>query len=234
MKGVLFLNIEGGLISVNHKPGLRAVDISSTADLEKEFWKLARGVYKGINTVVIDSMTEMQTLNLEEIVERQLAEGYNKSKSGKQRRVDDIWQEDYGESTTTLKRIVRKFRHLPMHVIITALAKYVYPKVPQGTDLTNVEPLAVMPSLTAKLGTSVMGYVDYVWYTYYDPEEKQVARRFKALTRPQETYKAKTRGPNFQKAIGTTIVAPHMDTIYRLLVESQGGSLTPTNRTDSK
>lgn len=233
MRDVLFLNVEGGMLSVSFRGDLRAVDIESTDDVESIFWKVRdkKPPFESVSTVVIDSGTELQTLNLEEIVSDAMSKGKSTSRSGKERAPDDIWQEDYGRSTARLKRIFRQFKDLPINVIVTALAKYVYPKVADAAKLAETDPLVVMPSFTQKLGESLMGYVDFVWYTYYDQEDK----KFKVLTRPQGPYRAKTRGPNFQKAIGSVITSPNMATLYDLFVtsESAGAQVNKPRRKKS-
>lgn len=198
MADALILNFEGGTLSVAHRGDIRAIDIDSTNELEEVMVALRRRSkeFKGIRTVIIDSATEIQTQNLEEIVEREM----NKPKGRGKRRENpnEIYRGDYGESTTQLKRIFRNFRDMKRHVIFTALAKYVYPKVPDGTDMTNIDPIAVIPSLTSKLASSLMGYVDFVWYCYYDKDEDT----YKVMVKPHEAYFAKTRGPKFARALG--------------------------------
>jgi len=193
MADVLVINHEGGLLSVAHRGDIRAVDVHTTEELEDILIRLKQRdkEYKGIRTVIIDSATELQTVNLEEIVQREA-----KKKSGRNK--NDIYRADYGESTVQLKRVFRGFRDIRRHVIFTALAKYVYPKMPEGADTTNVDPLAVIPSLTAKLASSLMGYVDFVWFCYYDKDED----KYRVLTQPEDAFFAKTRGPHFAKALG--------------------------------
>jgi hypothetical protein len=231
MKGVLFLNAEGGLISVASRGDIRAVDLTSIEQnennptgfsLEEMFWKLANNdpAYKDIRTVVIDSVTELQTMNLEELVEAAIKKNPGKYKD---RSRDEIYQEDYGKSTTMLKRLFRWFRDLDRNVIWTALPKFVYPK---GADLQNAEPLAVLPSLTAKLGDSLMGYVDFVWYMYQseetdeDTKEDLVVRHL--LTQSRGAYRAKTRGMKFADAIGARVDNPNMAELYDLFMKSEG------------
>lgn len=221
MADVLFANIEGGLLSIAHRGDIHAEKIRTTEDVNKLFWRFVKkeDELSTYRTVVIDSMTELQTINLEEIVKSAMEGGKARSRSGKERTENDIWQEDYGQSTTALKRIVRGFKDLRVNVIVTALAKYVYPKVAEKADKTDVDPIAVMPSLTAKLGESVMGYMDFVWYTFYDQEED----KYKLLTKSQGAYRAKTRGPRFQEAVGPIIIAPNMATIYDTFVKATSG-----------
>lgn len=78
MRDVVFLNIEGGLLSVvSRGQPVKAVDISSQESVEEFFWSLRKdlmestdGPLAGVKTVVIDSGSELQTLVLEGIVRK--------------------------------------------------------------------------------------------------------------------------------------------------------------------
>lgn len=207
MKNVLFLNVEGGLTTVASRGDILAIDIvgierfkptpdlpelpPGSSTLEDVFWKLKQkeGAFADINTVVIDSGTEMQTLGLEKLAR----EGKRKDKSGR-RGEDELYLEDYGRNTAQLKRILRWYRDLPMHVIITALPQFVYPKTAQAN--TVQEPTEIRPSFTNKLSVSAMGYVDFVWYIYQDGQGRHI------LTQEHGKFKAKTRGLRFADALG--------------------------------
>ncbi len=195
MKNVLFANIEGGTISIAYRQDIHAVDVKSVDDLTDMFWDIKRRKYSSVNTVVIDNLSELQRVNLEQIV----AEAMTKQK-GKTKREspDDIWQEDYGVSTLQMERIIRWFRNLEINLILTAHAKYVYPKTGRNKDTTQVDPIVVLPTMTQALCKSVMGLVDFVWYMGYDAEEDE---RY-LITQPDGVIAAKTRGPRFAKAIG--------------------------------
>lgn len=208
MRDVYFLNVEGGLATIAGRGDIKAINIvgiekfkptpekpdlaEHESTLEDEFWKLAarRGDYASINTVVIDSGTEIQTLNLEILSKEAM-------KKNKSREQDELWIDDYGKSTAQLKRIFRWFRDLPMNVIVTALPQSVYPKGDKKNK--TVEPVEVRPQFTDKLGTSVMGYMDMVWYMYKDNEGRHL------LTQEHGVFKAKTRGMKFSKELGLTV-----------------------------
>ena len=215
---VLFVNIEGGLKSIAARGDIDAEDVGSTAELEELFWKLANKdpEYAKYRTVVIDSVTELQTLNLEEIVAKAVA-----SKTGKNANrttADEVWMDDYGKSTVQLKRLLRWFKDLPINVIITALPKKVYPK---GKKDEDKEPSEILPSLTSKLGDSLMGYVDYVWYMFSEERENDEVIRY-ILTRDKGVYRAKTRGMNFSEAMGPVVTNPNMKDLYDLFLKSEG------------
>lgn len=226
LKDVLFADVEGGMLSISHRGDVMKVKIKKTSDIEEVFWNLINNPkkYGRFKTLVLDSSTELQTLNLEELV----AEGMKKP-GGKSRTANEIYQEDYGTSTVHLKRIFRQFKDAPINVIITALAKFVYPPAVRGADMSQVEPAAVLPALTAKLSKSLMGYVDFVWYCHYDAEEE----KYGMYTRQHEVIQAKTRGPLFAKKLGPYVeLGPKfmMPEIYDLMCKTLSGPAVKTKK----
>ncbi len=221
MKNVLFANIEGGMLSIAHRSDIHAVDIKSTADLEALAWAIAQGEYPTVGTIVVDNITELQTLNLQEVVQVAIDGGRNMVRN-RQRTVDDVWQEDYGKSTKQLERLFRFLRDLPINTVFTAHAKRVYPKMPEGTDpvKANVQPVAVVPKLSQALMSATMGYMDFVWCFEIDDEAEDPDERHFAITTSKGEYRCKTRGPRFLRAIGETIVNPSLPEIYDTFVRT--------------
>lgn len=225
---VIIGNFEGGLLSLGnrYKDKVKQVRIKTLDDVEELFWAVVnkKAGYEHFKTVILDSGSEMQTLSLEHLA---LA-GYKKQKAeGKSTResMDHIFQEDYGKDTARLKRIFRWYRDAPFNFIVTALAKKVFSKPPKGSDQDPVL-LDVTPAFTDKLGQAVMGYVDYVWYTFRETEEPKEkggspVTKFKILTSEKGVYKAKTRGMEFSKAIGQTVEFPNIGELYEKLLESE-------------
>lgn len=222
MGDVLFCNIEGGLLSVASQDVL-AVDVGKdedgklnndvVGDLEKVFWAVVNKEpgYETIKTVVIDSGSELQNIDLQNIVEEAVRS------TSRRKSVDDIWQEDYGKNTAKLRRVLRWFRDAPINVIVTALLKKVLPPTDHN-PLANaeVEPVEVLPQFTNKLGESIMGYMDFVWYMYINNEGERCL-----LTQEKGPFRAKTRGVHFAKAIGTTVVKPHLGDLYDQFVQHE-------------
>lgn len=214
MANVLDLNIEGGTLTLASRGDIRAIDIvaigsqlppsvtlgPNQSTLEDEFWKLANrsDEYADIQTVIIDSGTECLTLSLEHIVSKAL-DKLKKDHRKTDRDQDSIYLEDYGKSTAQLKRLFRWFRDLDMNMIITALPQFVYPKNTDPQKMAMVDPIAVRPLFTQKLGEAVMGYMDMVWYMYQDETGRHI------LTQEHGVYKAKTRGMKFSSAIGNVV-----------------------------
>ena len=209
---ILIINVEGGMLSITDTEaiGLKeppdVVDLESFDHLEEIFWYLAKGDHP-YRSVGIDSLSELQVVNLESIVKKLV--GKSSSTGAKRESLDDVWQDDYGTSTQQLRRMVRKFRDLPMHVFFTC-----HSTSTQDKD-KNEE---VHPMLTPKLRTSVMGYLDVVGFMYTTTEEDEdgeesVVRQL--LCRPFGKWVAKDRSPG--ERLGLQIESPSIPKIMELI-----------------
>ena len=220
MANVHVFNIDGGLLTLASRGDIRASDISSVDDLENEMWKIASGHsdYEDINTIVIDNITELQTLSLEEITRKEVLT--NTTRQNRGATIDDVYLEDYGKSTTQLSRVLRGFRDLPLNKIYIA-----HKKDKMRGNSSVVE--STVPSLTNKLGTAVSGYMDFVWYLYHATEDvvnesgdtHSELHRY-LLTQTYDVYFAKTRGQRFADRLGSVIRDPNMAEIFDLYMET--------------
>lgn len=209
MADVHVFNIDGGIMTLASRGDIHATDIHSVNELEEELFKISNGdpKYSNTKTVVIDNITELQTLALESIT---TAEYANRRKKNKDYTIDEVYLEDYGVAGKRLARILRGFRDLPIHVIYIAHRK---DKMRQGTNTLEES----KPNLTDKLGTAVMGYMDFVWYLYTADEitgneetgYQSETHRY-LLTQPMNNFAAKTRGADFAARIGAVIKDPNM------------------------
>lgn len=209
MADVHVFNIDGGIMTLASRGDIHATDIQSVNELEEELFKISNGdpKYANTKTVVIDNITELQTLALESIT---TAEYANRRKKNKDYTIDEVYLEDYGVAGKRLARILRGFRDLPIHVIYIAHRK---DKMRQGTNTLEES----KPNLTDKLGTAIMGYMDFVWYLYTADEitgneeagYQSETHRY-LLTQPMNNFAAKTRGADFAARIGAVIKDPNM------------------------
>lgn len=214
MADVHVFNIDGGIMTLATRGDIHATDIHSVNDLEQELFKIVNHdpKYENTKTVVIDNITELQTLALESLTMQEYA---NRKKKNKNYSIDEVYLEDYGVAGKRLARILRGFRDLPIHVIYIAHKK---DKMRQGTNTLEES----KPNMTEKLGTAIMGYMDFVWYLYTADEmvgnEEQgyysETHRY-LLTQPMNNYAAKTRGTEFARRIGSVIKDPNMVTIMQ-------------------
>jgi len=210
---VLIVNIEGGILSVANTPAFCTEQLKTVSEVESIIWSLANKEkgFENFKTIVIDSGTELQTINLEGIVRASM-----KKHPSKERGEDDVFIEDYGKSNAQLKRIFRQFRDLPMNVIVTALTKRVVPTTSTGKAK---HPTYVGPLFTERLANSLMGYMDSVWCL----TKEDSGKRF-LLTQSQSPYVAKTRGMRFSEAIGNVVENPNLAELYETLLKTEGNS----------
>lgn len=215
MADVHVFNIDGGIMTLAQRGDIHATDIHSVADLEQELFKIANKdeKYANTKTVVIDNVTELQTLALESLAMQEYA---NRKKKNKNYTIDEVYLEDYGVAGKRLSRILRGFRDLPVHVIYIAHKR---DKMRQGTNTLEES----KPNLTDKLSTAIMGYMDYVWYLYTADEmmgDEQngyysETHRY-MLTQPMNNYAAKTRGAEFARNLGAVVKDPTFPAIWEV------------------
>lgn len=129
------------------------------------------GKYK---TWIIDSVTELEEMNLEAI------------RTGKAKNAM-LELQDYGKNTNGLIYVFRRLRDLPVNVYFLALEEDI---IVGGGQ--NAVPKGVRPALTKKLAKKIMGYVDYIHYLYVDEQGNRWL-----YTNPTTKIEAKTRGPSF-------------------------------------
>jgi len=212
---VLFINVEGGVLSVSEAESMHLAKIPSVVDLknfdqlDEIFWFLAKGDHP-FKTVCVDSLSELQLVNIEGIMQGHMDRGNISSTAGKKRSsIDDVWQEDYGISTQQMKRVVRRFRDLPMHVIFTC------------HDSQGKDGLTTFPALTPKLRGAVMGYMDVVGYMYTKSadgdEGKPSEIQRKLLCQPVEQWTAKDRSPGGK--LGIVMNEPTIPKMMELILK---------------
>ena len=220
MADVHVFNIDGGMMTLAQRGDIHATDVRSVADLERELHSLAARdeKYATTRTVVIDNVTELQTLALEGIT---TAEYSSRKKKDRTYTIDQVYLEDYGLAGKQIARVLRGFRDLPVHVIYIAHRK---DRMRPGTNVLEES----KPNLTEKLSTSVMGYMDFVWYLYTADEQVPEGEGFRTethrymLTQPMNNYAAKTRGSEFAEAIGPVVRDPNLASLMEVYQSVSG------------
>ena len=158
---VLFLDVEGGTTTIRKRKDVDVKRINSIDELvavHKLLHDENDGYYK---TVVIDSLTELQKLDMRDIM-REVS----------QRRPDldpDVpSMREWGKSAEHVRRIVRGFRDLPMNSVMTALSTV-------ERDENGV--VTYSPSLPGKLKMEIPGFMDIVGYLSAQIENEETIRR---------------------------------------------------------
>lgn len=199
----LIVNFEGGLLSLNilQESGyaelldIKSITPNSIKELNELFMEL-KDTEHDRQTVIIDSLTELQKMSMDEILA-------NPKRDNSKLDENTPTLQEYGKNTNQLRKLVRLFRDLDMNVIFTCLAK-------ENKDETDGK-IKVMPNLTDKLAYDVMGYVDIVAYMFVDDSSGER----KLLTQPKGKYIAKDR----TNKLGIGLKNP---TAYEILIKAFG------------
>ena len=210
MGEVLYINVEGGSLALgdpsvygsNTAPDV--VDFESFPDLGVIYTYLLGGEHN-YKTVIVDSLSELSRYCLDYVIAEKIKRG-----SAKNRDQDDVFLEDYGTMTKQMRRVVRKFRDLPLNVI------FITHDSPNDTTDNNSK---IGPGLTNSLRESVIGYVDVMGYMYVsevkENDETRSVRRL--LTSPVGKFTAKDRSPG--QKLGTIMDNPTMTDIYNRITQ---------------
>ena len=192
---VLAINIEGGLkrgalakrgipterIAIWPTPGERPSFAGLEQLHEQLLWELQQDPSSWLG-VVFDSVTEGAALLREDAT----TDRYKRLKdAGRNYDPTFIDRADYGVQSDQLQRLLRRFRDLPCHFVVTALERL--------DEDTGVYGPAVNPALA----NSLLGYVDLALYTKASQHSventDEVLSEFRAATRPSNTWRGKDR-----------------------------------------
>lgn len=154
--------------------------------------------------VCFDSATEIHQAILDSVQQKRVQAVKNRGADVDEDFVDIA---DYGTMSKLFRDVLRKFRDLPCHFIVTALERR---DIDKDTGKPQYGP-AVTPGLQADL----LGYVDFVLMCKAEDEDGP----YRALTRANSRYRAKDRFDVLPKIM----VDPYMDRITEYVV----GNLEP-------
>lgn len=203
MRPVIFVDIEGGTFSIREKyPEVKVVRVQSFEEMQKVYDALLMEDH-GYQTVVLDSLTEIQKFSMYEIMRMVV-------KKDSDRDPDVPSMREWGKNIEQIRKFVRAFRDLPMHTIFTALAK---------TDKDQrTGAVKTTPSLSGKLANEVAGFLDIVGYQYNKVIDGQI-RRF-LLTTATDSQVAKDRSG----LLPQVIEEPTMERLFNLALGNESSN----------
>ena len=211
MQHVLVINAESGDLSVDNHENLDAITVQDFKTLGQinEFLKQhcvardagdvdrlralearVRGCEEDeikeprrYKTVIIDSLSELEAYCFNQLL------GITDSTRLDEETQSADWAE-YKKNNTMILRVVRAFRDLPMHVIMTAGENY---------NQDETKKYKYSPDLTGKLAKKVQGFFDMVgYYVQAKSAEGSVARRLYVMPSGSGRYDAKHRYQAFK------------------------------------
>jgi len=200
MSPVLVIDIEGGTESLKHSyPNVEMIRVTTWKEMQEVYNVLHDGDHP-YQTVVLDSLTEIQKFNMYDIM-NDLA----------QKRPDldpDVpGMREWGKNLEQIRRFVRGFRDLDIHTLFTSLAKS---DKDQKTGITTTK-----PSLSGKMADEVAAFLDVVVYYYVKQIGDGTDAEFKRLllTAKTDSQVAKDRTGR----LPMVIESPTMQNIYDLM-----------------
>jgi phage nucleotide-binding protein len=195
---VLILDVEGGTTTLRHRPDIDVVQVRSIQQVVAVHNKLKienNGYYR---TVVIDSLTELQKLDMHDIMKELVTRRPDRDPD-----VPDV--REWGKTGIHMREIVRAYRDLPMNTILTAL-------VDPFKDSSGL--VVLYPNLPGKMRTELAGFFDVVGYLYTRPEEdKEEIKRIIQFTGTQRVI-AKDRTATLGHFMEDPTIPTMFDTIH--------------------
>lgn len=193
---VLVVDVEGGTTTLRNRPDIDVKQVRRIKDLEQLYNDIAADTSDYYKTIVIDSLTELQKLDMRDIMKDQ----YDKRPDTTD--IDVPSQREWGKSGEHVRRIVRAFRDLPVNTIITALAT-----IDKDDNGTNT----FYPDLPGKLRIHIPGFMDIVGYLYTAEEKDQLVRRLQVAKTRRVIAKDRTA------TLGSVIESPTIPLMWEMI-----------------
>jgi phage nucleotide-binding protein len=199
MRKVAVLDFEGGDLSLSHSyPNVDIIPVKDWVDVQSVYDELHAGGH-GYQTIVIDSLTEIQKLCMYWVMKRVIDESPNREEFVPSMR-------EWGINLEMMRKFVRGMRDLPYNVIFTAL---VADDRNQRTGITTKK-----PSLSGKLKNEVAAFLDVVAYGYMKEvtDQGETKQMRLLLTQSTDEVIAKDRTGKLPQVV----VEPDMKQLYSL------------------
>ncbi len=147
-------------------------------------------------TVIIDSATEVEAYSFNQLLGVSWDTRIDLETDGAE------WPE-YKKNLAMMLRLIRQFRDLKMHVIITAGEKYIQ---------DETKKFKYLPDLTGQLSKKCQGYFDMVGYYTMTVQGDEQVRKLHVIPSAKGKFDAKHRYRNFK---GTEFVNPTIGGILK-------------------
>ena len=181
----LIVDVEFGTRSLRNHPELMArkipiLPLKTFGQVDLLLQEVRLGKWNHIDTIIIDSVSELQAKHLDEHLRKMAARD-------KSRSAYVPYQNDFNENTNHLRSVVTSLRDINTHnFILTALLDEY--KEGQGDSAVT----KYQPKLTDKLNKSVFALMDFVGFMSLDVDMKGAEKR-KLQVRKSSRIRAKSR-----------------------------------------
>lgn len=196
MRKVLFVDMEAGTFSLRaSNPNVDTVKVANWSEMQEVYDTLYAGGHD-YETVVLDSLTEIQKFNMYNIMQEVAAENSKMD-------IDVPSMREWGRNLEQMRKFVRGFRNLPMNTIFTCLAK--------SDKNAMTGRIHKKPYLSGKLADEIAAFLDVVLYMYVKEMDGENQRYL--LTASTEEIVAKDRSG----ALPQVVQNPNMADLYKMI-----------------
>lgn len=214
LRPLLIFDVEGGMMTLRGFPGVDVVPVRSMSVLEEKFNKLFYSIRKDENgedsiyykTVMIDSGTELADLDMRFVMKAAYQRNPEKVD------IDVPSPREYGIVRNHMRLIMRGFKDLPCHFIMTAGLGIDKPQPPEQ------RPDKYFPGFQGKLARELPGLMDVVGYYRARTQNGVINRVLQVQGTDRVAAKDRT------KVLGQTIENPTLSTIWDIV---EGVKLQP-------
>lgn len=206
-KPILLFDVEGGTTTLRKRDDISVVRVKNYAELWNPLAELSQMNEIPFRTVIVDSVTELQKMDIGNLMKIAAAENGNLDAD-----VPDMKR--WGKSGNRIRAVVRRLRDMNCNTVFTALAQ-----TKRDTDGT----VSSMPDLPGKLAADIPGFIDVVGYLYVDTNDaNEIERRL--LTQPTSRYMAKDR----TDTLGQVTINPTFPMLWDKITAGSPKSKTST------
>ncbi len=182
----LILDFEGGVSSIADQE-IDVIRVRSVNDFEETYQFLSGGQHD-YRTVIIDSLSEIHQLFF-------LTQLESAAREDSRRHPDVAQQADYSRISIRMRRLIRFYRDLPMHVLMTAGSRNLEDQITRSTT--------TIPQMIGSFANELPGLFDIVAYLALVEEDGVTSRVL--VCQPTERFVAKVRVPRSIDFPATTI-----------------------------
>jgi phage nucleotide-binding protein len=213
MRKVLFIDLEAGTASLRDYPNIDVVRVTSWPQMQEVYDHLRTGQHP-YQTIVLDSLTEIQKFNQDEVMRLLILKDASRDP-------DILGLQEWNKSSNQIRKFVRAFRDLPYNVIFTSLEQVARDKMQRQIKL---------PALPGKLAKEIPGFFDYVFYYYIDTIDEQEVRILRTQRSSDTAAKARE---GHRKVLPALVGNPTMKQLYGMIKNEQDEAVKTEQETMS-
>jgi len=205
-KPILFVDVEGGVLTIRKRPDIDVKAVRSIKDVED----VHNMIFKDpsyYRTVIVDSLSELQKLDMRFVMNHEKQNSSNPDRVD----IDTPTQRAWGKSGERIRRIVRAFRDLPCNTIMTTLVSTEYEEDDKGKEDKSKVRL-FYPMLPGKLRGEIPGYFDVVGFLQADADRSGNIKRTLQVAKTKRVVAKDRTG-----SLGLVVNEPSIPIIWNMI-----------------